>query len=523
MSGILPTGRLHPWSWVFYATRAVGELALPLIVVLVLRRDDDYVTLLGAAGTAVFVIGFGVLRSRSFRFEVLADELVIREGVLIRELRHVPFSRIQSVSERQGLLHRLLRVTELVLESGAGGKPEAVMRVLDPRDATRIGDLLRQRRAAVTDAAEGIAVDSATAEPARQHTATPPQVLLKLPTDELITMGVISNRGLVVVALVAGALSQNAELLRLVPGIDRLPEAIGAGVAEAGGVDPRQLFAGLLVLLLSGFVFIRLLSVIHAIFAYHDFTLERSGDRLRVRRGLLTRIDVSGRVSGLQRLVLEQTVLHRLFRRCRIRVDLASQSVHTAGIVPQLNQLAPIATLPQAEALLRECVPGLELDRLDWRPLHGSAASRRWLASLRWLLPIAAAMAIAALLLSDRFDVRLSAALCGGLLLVFGRWYAAHWAATAAHAIGPGVLAWRSGVYNRRWVLVFSDRAQALILRRSPRDRRERTAQFCLDMQGALLSRALQIPFVAEGDAQALAAGLRMEGAVRREPGADLR
>lgn len=509
MNGILPTGRLHPWSWVFYATRALGELALPLIVVLVLRRDDDYVTLLGTAGAAVFIIGFGVLRSRSFRFELLADELVIREGVLIRELRHVPFTRIQSVSERQGLLHRLLRVTELVLESGAGGKPEAVMRVLDPRDATRIGELLRQRRAAVTDTAEGI--------------ATPPQVLLKLPTDELITMGVISNRGLVVVALVAGALSQNAELLRLVPGIDRLPEAIGAGVADAGGVDPRQLLAGLLVLLLSGFVFIRLLSVIHAIFAYHDFTLERSGDRLRVRRGLLTRVDVSGRVSGLQRLVLEQTALHRLFRRCRIRVDLASQSVHTAGIAPQLNQLAPIATLPQAEALLRECVPGLELDRLDWRPLHGSAASRRWLASLRWLLPIAAAMAIAAVLLSDRFDVRLSAASCGGLLLVFGRWYAARWAATAAHAIGPGVLAWRSGVYSRRWVLVFSDRAQALILRRSPRDRRERTAQFCLDMQGVLLSRALQIPFVAEGDAQALAAGLRTEGAALREPGAELR
>ena len=94
MNDIQPTGRLHPWSWIFYATRALRELALPLIVFLLVRRDDDVGTLVVTGAAALFVIGYGIVKSITFRFEVLDDEIVIRDGVLFRELRHVPFTRI---------------------------------------------------------------------------------------------------------------------------------------------------------------------------------------------------------------------------------------------------------------------------------------------------------------------------------------------------------------------------------------------------------------------------------------------
>lgn len=516
MNELLPAQRLHPWSWVFYAARALRELALPLLLFLFLRRDDDIGTLIGTAGAALFIVGWGIFKSRSFRFELLADEIVIREGLLVRETRHVPFSRIQSVSEQRGLLHRLLGVTELVLESGSGGKPEAVMRVLDPAAAAHIGGLLRQQRAAESarsaeSAAAAVVAADAAADAATGAAAA--RVLLKLPTDELITLGVISNRGLVVIALLIGAVSQNAELLQRLPGLDRLPAALDAQAAGAAGASPATLLAGLLVLLLSALLLIRVLSVLHALFTQHDFTLERAGDRLRVRRGLLTRVDVSGRVSAIQRLVLEQTLLHRLFRRCRLQVDLASQSAHTAGIVPQLNQLAPIATLPQARALLQECVPGLDLDALDWRPLHRSAALRRWQQSLLWVLPVSSAIAVGMLFLpppgSFGAATWMAAALPFVLLLAASGWHARRWARTAAFAAGCGVLAWRSGVGTRRWVVVYERRAQATVLRRSPRDRREGTAGFCIDAQGTLLSRALHVPYVDEGSAKALQLRIR--------------
>ena len=508
MNETLPTGRLHPWSWIFYATRALRELALPLIVFLVVRRDDDIGTLAVTGAAALFVIGYGIVKSFTFRFEVLNDEIVIRDGILVRELRHVPFTRIQAVSEQRGLLHRLLDVTDLVLESGSGGKPEAVMRVLAPADAARISELLRSRRADLTGAGD-------------DRSAAPPQrLLLRLPVDELITLGVISNRGLVVVALLAGAVSQNADALGRLPGMDKLPAALGVEATNIAGASAAQLFAGLLVVLLSAFVFIRVLSVVYAIFTQHDFTLERNGDRLRVRRGLLTRVDVSGRVSGIQRLVLEQTLLHRLFRRCSLRVNLANQSAHTAGIVPQLDQLAPIATLPQAQALLRECVPHLDLEALEWERLHRSAARRLWQRSLFWLLPAGAAFAAASVLLSAPPTVALSILVGTSVLVVGSRWYAQRWADAAGYAMGRGVVVWRSGVWARRWVLVFDDRSQATILARSPRDRREATASFCVDVQGTPFSRALKIPFVGEEEAQALNSRFRPAGPRRDESGA---
>jgi putative membrane protein len=505
---VQPTGRLHPWSWIFYATRALRELALPLIVFLLVRRDDDIGTLVVTGAAALFVIGYGVVKSITFRFEVLNDEIVIRDGVLFRELRHVPFTRIQSVGEQRGLLHRLLDVTDLVLESGSGGKPEAVMRVLAPADAARISALLRSLRANLPDPGD----DRRAAPPAR--------LLLTLPVDELITLGVISNRGLVVVALLAGAISQNADTLGRLPGMDKLSAALGMEATNIAGASPGQLFAGLLVLLLSAFVVIRVLSVIYAIFTQHDFTLERNGDRLRVRRGLLTRVDLSGRVSGMERLVLEQTLLHRLFRRCSLRVNLASQSAHTAGLVPQLDQLAPIATLPQARMLLDECIPGFDLEALEWRRLHRSAARRFWQHSLLWLLPASAAFAAASLLLALPAAATTAILLLAVLLVAGSGWYAGRWADAAGYAVGCGVVVWRSGVWARRWVLVFDDRAQATLLQRSPRDRREATVSFCVDVQGTPFSRALTSPFVAEEEARALNARFRPSSPPRDESGA---
>lgn len=494
MTESLPSERLHPASWVFYAVRALREIGLPAVIVIILRRDDEIGSLVVAAATALFVIVYGIAKSRTFRFEVMADEIVIREGLLVRELRHVPFTRIQSVSERRGLLHRLLDVTELVLESGSGGKPEAVMQVLHPAAAARISEALRQRRAALDTPAETVA----------STTEEPPRVLLKLPTAELVRLGVISNRGLVVVAVVVGAISQNAELLRLVPGIDRLPTLLGAGVTDAAGTSLAQLVVGALMLLLAALVVIRVLSVTHAIFTQHDFTLERNADRLRIRRGLLTRFDLSGRVSGIQRLILEQTLLHRVFRRCRLNVDMASQSVQSIEVAPQLNQLAPIATLPQAQALLRECVPALDLDSLEWHSLHRSAAQRRWQRALLWQGPLAIAivMVVPALPIVSN-GMTLALLLVAGML-AGGRWHAWRWAKTARYAADRGVVLWRSGVWTHRAVLLFEDRAQATILCRSPRDRREATVSFCVDAQGMILSRALHIPFVAESDARAL-------------------
>ncbi len=520
MSSVLPAQRLHGWSWLFHAAGVLKEVALPLLILVVLKREDALVSL-GLAGTAAaLACAYGWLRARSVRYELLAEEIVIREGLFAQELRHVPFTRIQSVSERRGLLHRLIGVSELVLESGSGGRPEAVMRVLDPRSAAQLAEALQLHRAGRAEPAPAAAAGAGApgGAPGAGAAANPgpaPTVLLTLPAAELVRLGLISNRGFLVVAAVVGVLSQNTELLQRVPGAERLAESLQARISQVAGIGMAELLAGLLVLLVLAAVTVRVLSIGHALVTQHGYTLTRSGDRLRVQRGLLTGTDVSGRLGAIQRLVLERTLLHRLFGRCSLRADLPASLVASAVALPKLDHLAPIASVEQADALIQTCLPGVDLQALAWQPLHPAAAWRRWRRTLAGLLPLLAAGTLLAWWLpglpADAGPVMLglSAALLGGSV-----WHARRWAAWAAYAQGPGVLVWRSGVFTRRWVLLPEGRCQAVLLRRSPADRRAGMARLRTDALSLGPHHALDIPWLAEADAVALRARLWQASAV---------
>jgi putative membrane protein len=487
MTDALPAGRLHPWSWVFHAIRALREVALPALVFMVVGRKDAFGPLVVGAVAAIMLIAWGILRSRTFRYELLERELLVREGFFVRETRHVPFARVQAVNERQGPLHRLLGVTELVLESGAAGKPEAVMRVLGVAEAARIAGMLRSVSTA----------DHATPDVVASPAAAATQELLRIPTDELILHGIISNRGFVVIALVFGIISQNRELLDLLP-ID-FKQLMKDSTDTAAGIDAGAILGVLLVLLLGFVVLVRLLSIAFALFTLHDFTLRRAGDRLRMNRGLLSRVDVSGRVSGFQRIVLEQSLLHRAFRRCVVKVDLAGASLlgTPEAADSRLDTLAPIATPARARSLLQELVPGLDLEAMPWQPLHRSAAVRRWQKTMWWLLPTLTLVVAAAGLIPGLPSVALPGALVAATLgLGLSVMHAWQWARWSAFAASDGVIAFRSGAWARQWTLVFDDRAQSTALRRSPRDRREGTASLAVDVQSMTVSQALHIPYL---------------------------
>jgi putative membrane protein len=426
---------------------------------------------------------------------------LVREGLFVRETRHVPFARVQAVNERQGPLHRLLGVTELVLESGSAGTPEAVMRVLGVAEAARIAAVLRSAAATTgsdPDVTPEAGVTSSGAAPMRD--------LLRIPTDELVLHGIISNRGLVVIALATGVISQNTDLLDLLP-ID-LKQLLTDGADIAAGVSVGAIVGALLALLLGFLVFVRLLSIAYAIVTLHGFTLRRGDDRLRVNRGLLSRVDLSGRVSGFQRIVLRQSLLHRVFRRSAMTVDLAGAAFMDGqgeATDARLDTLAPIATAAQTQALLDEFAPGTRLDALDWRPLHRGAALRRWQETLYWLLPSLAAVVAAAAWIPDAPRTpTLVATVLTVVALITSAWHARQWARWSAFAATDRVVVFRSGVWSRHWTLVFDDRAQSTTLRRSPRDRRQGTASLTVDVQSMTLDHALRVPYLDVMDAERL-------------------
>ena len=91
-------------------------------------------------------------------------------------------------------------VAEVRLESAGGDKPEAQMRVLGLADALALERLVRHR----DTAAAGVAPAHADIGNDRDDG----EILLAMPVPEVIRLGLVSNRGMIVFAAVFGLLWQ---------------------------------------------------------------------------------------------------------------------------------------------------------------------------------------------------------------------------------------------------------------------------------------------------------------------------
>ncbi|WP_411833863.1 PH domain-containing protein [Pseudoxanthomonas mexicana] len=487
--------RLHPWSWLFVLIQQLRQFIVPLAALLVFgSRGDRYEVMAGLAPLiAVAVLALtSVMQYLTFRYRIGQDGLSVREGWLHRSQREIPYARIHNVVVHQSLLHRMFGVAEVRLESAGGQKPEAQMRVLGLDAALALEDLIRHRG---QDAA--VAGESAPAAPG---------TLLALPTGEILRLGLVSNRGMIVVAAAFGAAWQFLPEDRM-GGWMRLATRQASGYVShlqwgwlSTAVSVATLIA-LAALLLRG------LSVLLALLQYHGFRLSEDPRRLTVERGLLARLRTSIARRRIQSWTLQETLLHRWFGRRSLRIDTAVAEQQQQGEQRALKELAPIATPEACDALVRHLLPQAHWPRGDWRPLPASSWWRLFLPGVPWMLLAAAAVA---------FFI----GPWGWLVLLWLPWsaYGARLHARhAAYAVDERMVAVRGGWWSRWWRFAEIDKLQALRLSRSPLDRRLGTASLWLDTAGATgLAPPLRIRFLPEADAQALYDSLSAALAGRR-------
>ena len=490
--------RLHPWSWLFVLIQQLKQFILPLIALLFFgSRGDDgdpwwtNIAPLVAIGVLVAV---SLLRYFTYRYRVGTDVLSIRDGWLQRNLREIPFARIHNVVVQQSLLHRLFGVAEVRLESAGGRKPEAQMQVLRLDEALALERQVRQRGHA--------AAPAGTAE----ETAPAGDTLLNLPLGEVIRLGLVSNRGMIVAAAAFGGAWQ------------LFPRRLMSGFIESlvqrtsGTIDHLHLgwlstALAVAVLLALAALLLRGLSVLLALLQYHGFRLSETQRRLTVERGLLARLRTSVARRRVQAWTLHEGVLHRLLKRRSLRIDTA---VAQQGQNDQraLKELAPIATPEACDALVRHLLPQAQWPRERWRGVDAGQWWRLCLFTAMWVPLVTTAT-------TWRFGA-------WGLLPLLWLPWAAFRAQRRVQRMGwstdERMVAVRGGWWTRWWRFAEIDKLQALRLERGPLDRRCGTAALWLDTAGANAATAppLRLQFVPLAEAQALYAELSRTLARRR-------
>jgi putative membrane protein len=467
-----PGEKLHPLSPLFVFLAAIWSLIpalLPIIIAGRISRDDSWQAI-ATIVAAVAVSAYAVFYTRTFRFWLQADEMIVTEGFFDRSLRHIPFARISNIAFKQNLLHRLFNVVELNLESGAGIKPEAKLTVLTMARAQQLQTTLRTyrnnpaREVTLGNSTDPMPADLSSADHDRE------QIAHQVPAMDLLRLGLISNKGM----LVIGGAWVFASQSNLFP--KHFFKSIGQWFKAHVGLD-HSLWFWLALAISFWLVFmltVRIASIAFAFLQFHDFRLFRNGATWRVEHGLLTRSGGSTETNKFVALCVRDGWLYRWFKRQTLQAivpgAIAMGQESKAG---GMTRLSPVAEPPVVSTLASQAL-AFSVSSLQWHPLHHNA----WRRTVKWpIFGWTLAFGFVA------FKLQSFAALLV-LLVVIGWavWEARKNCAASGYALTEDLLAIKTGWFSQSTLYIPRRSIESVQVRESGFDRSAQMAHLNVDL-----------------------------------------
>lgn len=330
----------------FLQTVASGEeveLSLP-------ELRDALLIYLGI-GLVLFLVAAGVFASWYFtRFVIDESELRIDTGMLFRQSKRIPFTKVQSVDVVQPALARIVGLAELNID--AGPESSTRLRYLKRDDAYRFRDYLlirahgQQTTVAATQVTGKVFEDIGDSD----------EVLVRIGPAALLIAALLGTETLVMVAFLLVAIISLT--------VFGLP------------------WIGLATIIPFAFGLVSHLN--KAMFSQFNYTLARSGPGLKITRGLTSLTSQAVPRSRIQGVRITQSLLWRPFGLYRIDMELlGTASIDSDGQqAAQSPILVPAGTAAEVRTALAALWPGIDTEAVLLLPAPKQA---------RWLRPITAA------------------------------------------------------------------------------------------------------------------------------------
>ena len=484
--------RLHPLSILFAFAGSLKAFAVPGLLVLFAGRSSSggpggsfgrfspnweiwMMLLLIPAGLAA------IARYLSFRIRYESSDLIIRSGIIFRNERHIPYSRIQNLEAVRNVFHRAFGVVEVRVENASGKETEAKISVL-PLAAF---EEMRRRvfegksRGAPTAPAETV-TDQPTTGPGPAAVAGE-VTLLRLSVRDLLLCGFLENRGLIVVGAIYGFLWEFGPVGGL---WNRIMDqgSYGSGVVRetvrslwSGESPPLGTLAVAAAGVVGFLLLVRGVSMAWAVVRLYGFHLTRAGEDLRTEFGLFTRVSTTIPLRRIQTMTIREGPLYRRLGRVAVRVETAGGAQAKPGAIVDREWLAPLVRTRELPSLVREVIPGLDLGGIDWQPVHPRAFRRAVKPAIVFAVAVVAAPALWVGWMLPLLPVSVA------WFVLVTRKHVDHlsWAET------DDAVLFRSGWLWRVLTIARVPKIQAVTMRESPFDRRTAMARVRVDTAGA--------------------------------------
>ena len=303
-----------------------------------------FVALLLVLAVIGVIAGANWLSWRFSRFRVAPHQVELRQGILFRQHRQVPFERVQAVELSRPLLARLLGLAQVVVQSAGGSDSHLRLAFLSLARAEQLRDelLVRAGRSDEATAAvgtvEGMPVGAAAGADAlgarRGGPATAGIPVLSVPNGRLFVATILHGS-----TILLGALA--------------LAAVIGTGVGRVGPVVLGSVPAILPIAI--GVAINR----VKELLTHGNFHIADTGTGVRVQEGLTDLRTTTIPLHRIQALELVQPLWWRTMGWWRIRVNVAGARGGGEGDEGRETTLLPVGTLDDARRVLSVVAPRL--------------------------------------------------------------------------------------------------------------------------------------------------------------------
>jgi len=479
--------RLHKFSPLFILIAAVKQAIIPLLVGSGYYRMSDnmefFLTVL-----IIFGALFPVLTYWFYHYWIKDDFLEIKEGIFFKKNRKIPYTRIQNVNVSQGPLQRILKVATLQLESASGGKPEAIMRVVD------LG-VVEQIKLKVKQSSQEQSINLLDNE---ENIDEPTPVLHSLNTREVITYGIISQRGMVIGAIVFGFMAQNQKfmegLVKYFNQFFQLPDFTKITLAQS------LVYVSVIGLFI--FLSLQFMSIMWALLKFHQFEISKQHDRLHATMGLLSKISATIPLKRIQLYRLSENPLHKLFKAKTITIETAG-GVNTdkAGIV--MRWLAPYINKAKVPEFMAQIEEKISYNSIDWQNIPTRAWRRVIKRSLIQLFLFS--LVLLTLASIPTIEVRFYAWVLIICMIPMTYFYAKKYVKKTAYFINGDIICFKSGIWFSKQSIVKISKIQTVEIIESYFDRKNKMATLEIDTAGSNpLLHHVKIPYLEVGHAYKL-------------------
>jgi putative membrane protein len=283
------------------------------------------------------VAGANWLSWRFSRFRVGPHQVELRQGILFRQHRQVPFERVQAVELSRPVLARLIGLAQVVVQSAGGSDSHLRLAFLALPRAEQLRDELLVLAGRSDEVAHSDAVD-ADGIPASATSATSAAAsgipVLAVPNGRLFVATILHGSTIVLGGILLAAV-------------------LGTGLGAAGPLALAGVPA--LIPVVIGVAASR----VKELLTHGNFRLADTGTGVRLQEGLTDLRTTTIPLHRIQALELVQPLWWRAPGWWRIRVNVAGAQGGGDGDEGRGSTLLPVGTLEDARRVLSVVAPRL--------------------------------------------------------------------------------------------------------------------------------------------------------------------